>query len=35
MLRDADTAMYRAKLIGKNRIQLFDAAMASAKIANW
>lgn len=27
LVRDADTAMYRAKALGKNRCELFDAAM--------
>ena len=27
ILRDADTAMYRAKLMGKNRYEIFDKAM--------
>lgn len=30
LLRDADTAMYRAKARGRDRYELFDAAMATA-----
>jgi diguanylate cyclase (GGDEF)-like protein/PAS domain S-box-containing protein len=32
-LRDADTAMYRAKALGGNRHQLFDSAMYASAIA--
>ncbi len=35
MLRDADSAMYRAKLLGKNRIELFDDRLGTANLANW
>jgi len=34
LLRDADLAMYRAKILGKNRIVLFDARVGNAKLAN-
>jgi diguanylate cyclase (GGDEF)-like protein/PAS domain S-box-containing protein len=32
IMRDADTAMYRAKLMGKNRHEIFDKAMHEAAI---
>ena len=32
ILRDADTAMYRAKLMGKNRYEIFDKAMHEVAI---
>ena len=32
VLRDADTAMYRAKLMGKNRYEIFDKAMHEVAI---
>ncbi len=35
LLRDADTAMYRAKMLGKNRIELFDPRIRAVKLANW
>jgi diguanylate cyclase (GGDEF)-like protein/PAS domain S-box-containing protein len=35
LLKDADTAMYRAKMLGKNRIELFDPRFGAAKLANW
>ncbi len=35
LLKDADTAMYRAKMLGKNRIELFDPRIRAAKLANW
>jgi predicted signal transduction protein with EAL and GGDEF domain len=33
VLRDADTAMYRAKRRGKGRYELFDAAMHAEAVA--
>ncbi len=33
LLRDADTAMYRAKALGKARCELFDASMREAAVA--
>jgi len=33
LLRDADTAMYRAKALGKARYEVFDAAMRSRAVA--
>jgi diguanylate cyclase (GGDEF)-like protein/PAS domain S-box-containing protein len=33
LLRDADLAMYRAKSLGKNRQQVFDAAMFTGAVA--
>jgi diguanylate cyclase (GGDEF)-like protein/PAS domain S-box-containing protein len=33
ILRDADTAMYRAKMLGKSRFELFDPAMREHAIA--
>lgn len=33
MLRDADTAMYRAKSLGKARFEVFDAAMRASVMA--
>ena len=33
LLRDADTAMYRAKALGKARCELFDASMREAGVA--
>jgi len=35
LLKDADTAMYRAKMLGRSRIELFDAQIAAVKLANW
>ena len=35
LLKDADTAMYRAKMLGKNRIELFDPRIGAVKLANW
>jgi len=35
LLADADRAMYRAKMLGKNRIELFDARIQADKLANW
>ena len=32
IMRDADTAMYRAKLMGKNRHEIFDKAMHEAAV---
>lgn len=32
IMRDADTAMYRAKLLGKNRHEIFDKAMHEAAV---
>jgi diguanylate cyclase (GGDEF)-like protein/PAS domain S-box-containing protein len=32
IMRDADTAMYRAKLLGKNRHEIFDQAMHQAAV---
>ena len=32
ILRDADTAMYRAKALGKSRYQIFDAAMHAGAV---
>lgn len=34
LLRDADTAMYRAKALGKGRFQIFDADMHHSALAN-
>jgi len=33
ILRDADTAMYRAKMLGKSRFELFDPAMREHAVA--
>jgi diguanylate cyclase (GGDEF)-like protein/PAS domain S-box-containing protein len=33
ILRDADLAMYRAKILGRNRHQIFDTSMLSAAVA--
>jgi PleD family two-component response regulator len=33
MLRDADTAMYRAKSLGKARFEVFDADMRASVMA--
>ncbi len=35
LLRDSDVAMYRAKILGKNRVEFFDARIPAAKLANW
>lgn len=35
LLRDSDMAMYRAKILGKNRVEFFDPQMSVAKLANW
>ncbi len=32
LLRDADSAMYRAKMLGKNRIELFDPRIRTAEL---
>jgi diguanylate cyclase (GGDEF)-like protein/PAS domain S-box-containing protein len=32
LVRDADAAMYRAKALGKNRVELFDAAMRATAL---
>jgi diguanylate cyclase (GGDEF)-like protein/PAS domain S-box-containing protein len=35
VLKEADIAMYRAKMLGKNRIELFDPRVPAARLANW
>lgn len=35
MLRDADTAMYRAKALGRSRYEIFDTAMHARAMAIW
>ena len=32
VLRDADTAMYRAKTLGKGRIEVFDSSMQASSM---